>query len=127
MPRIGQVILSVLLLLAGCTWDNPLRRNRDAALLSRDDPPRYELRSSDAGPPPPLVTDTLRVYGNPAENQDGGLELHAAMVEGLKNSRVVRVVDGTGVSAGPNARCHSSSKPGAKLSGGPALGQLHRF
>jgi outer membrane protein TolC len=101
MPRIGQALVFVLLATAGCTWDNALRRQRDAALLSRNDPPRHELLSNDAGPPPPLVTDTLRVYGNPAENQDGGLELHAAMVEGLKNSRIVRLVDSTGVSAGP--------------------------
>jgi hypothetical protein len=101
MPRNWQVFLCVLLALPGCTWDNALRRNRDAALLSRDDPPRHELLSNDAGPPPPLVTDTIRIYGNPAENQDGGLELHAAMVEGLKNSRIVRLVDSTGVSAGP--------------------------
>jgi hypothetical protein len=101
MPRNGHLLLCVLLATAGCTWDNALRRHRDAALLSRDDPPRHELLSNDAGPTPPLVTDTLRVYGNPAENQDGGLELHAAMVEGLKNSRVVRVVDVGGVSAGP--------------------------
>src|SRR5262245_5723061 len=101
MPRTWLVWLCVLLGLPGCTWDNAIRRHRDAALLSRDDAPRQELRSADAGPPPQLVTDTLRVYGNPAENQDGGLELHAAMVEGLKNSRVVRVVDMGGVTAGP--------------------------
>ncbi|HEY2411770.1 MAG TPA: TolC family protein [Pirellulaceae bacterium] len=101
MPRIWHVLTFVLLALAGCTWDNALRRKRDAALLSRDDPPRYELLSNDAGPPPPLVTDAIRIYGNPAENQDGGLELHAAMVEGLKNSRIVRLVDSTGVSAAP--------------------------
>ncbi len=85
----------LLLLAAGCAWDTPLRRRRDAALLRRDDLPRYDLRSGDLAPPPPLVTDALRVYTNPAENRDAGLELQAAFVEGLRNSRIVRVLDGS--------------------------------
>src|SRR5205085_2340168 len=45
--------------------------------------------------------DTLRVYANPAENQDGGLELQAALLEGLRNSRIVRLIDGSAVGAAP--------------------------
>src|SRR5947208_15663130 len=92
-------LVCVLSLAAGCAWDTPLRRRRDAALLQRNDLPRQELRSPDVSPPPPLVTDTLRVYANPAENQDGGLELQAALVEGLRNSRIVVIVDGGAIGA----------------------------
>ena len=45
--RIALVCL--LLMAAGCAWDTPLRRRRDAALLRRDDLPRQEPRSGDLG------------------------------------------------------------------------------
>src|SRR5437660_1790925 len=95
------VLVALIVLATGCTWDTALRRRRDAALLARNDPPRYDIQSPDLPPPPLLVQDTMRVFGNPAENKDGSLELYDAMLEGLRNSRVVRVSDGTSTGAAP--------------------------
>src|SRR5437763_406938 len=92
------------LVAAGCTT-NFVRRQRDTALLSRDDVPRLPLQLPELSGPvlQPAFDDQFppQIFANPDQNRDGSLALRDALVTAMRNSKIVRVVAGTSAGASP--------------------------
>src|SRR5207302_6473559 len=91
-------------LATGCTT-NFLRRQRDTALLSRDDVPRLPPQLPELSGPllAPTFDDQVlpQVFANPDQNRDGSLALRDALVTAMRNSKLVRVISGTTAGASP--------------------------